>query len=145
MKDEICYLEDKEIASTSVKKMLSDNYNVSVTDDFRVIADWISDNPDRFGVIIMDLKVPSKSLRVLETCKNYDDDLDHSSALYFIENFLAVHFPQCIEKIILLSEYLNELSNKGHKKKLEEFKTVYKSDPDVVKVLRSKINEIIKK
>ena len=146
MKTKICYLEDREATSEAVKKMLKgDNYDVLVTDDFRVIADWISDNPDRFDVIIMDLKIPSRSIRVLETCKDYDDAHDHSATLYFIKNYLAVHFPQCVEKIILLSAYLGELSDKGHREQLEKFKTIDKSDPDITKMLRFKINEILEK
>jgi CheY-like chemotaxis protein len=145
MRTKICYLEDKKNVSKTIRKVLNDNYDVLVTDDFRVLADWISDDPDQFDVIIMDLKVPSISMRVLETCKDYDDEHDHSSSLYFIKHFLDVKFKQCIKKIIILSAYLDELSNKGHKKQLEKFITVNKSDPDAIKILCSKINDILKK
>jgi CheY-like chemotaxis protein len=141
----ICLVEDNPSNAKGVREgLLDEGCDVLSTDDFRTMADWISDTPNCIDVIIMDLMVPSESLHSLETCKDYNDEIDHSSTLYFIEHFILPLYPQYAERIIILSAYLNDLRSKGHGKQLSRFITVNKQEPDVINTLRSKINAIKK-
>jgi len=54
----ICVLDDSPDILPIVE-VLSNNYEVSLTDDYRDIADWISEDSNYFDIFILDLVLPS--------------------------------------------------------------------------------------
>jgi CheY-like chemotaxis protein len=142
---DILHVQEDDVENDDEYDNYENDIDLTVTKDFRDLAEWITEDPNRFDVIIMDLKVPSKVMRMLPSCKDYNDEFDHSSSLYFINHFLDEKLKKSENKIIFISAYLNELRAQGHATQIDKYVNIHKEHPDFVNVLRTKIKELILK
>lgn len=132
----ICYLEDSGSALI-IQNVLCEikSYNIRCTDDYRDVAEWITEDPDYFDILILDLNLPVRSLRFIPGCSDYVEETHYSPTLYFIYKYLLSKFPMLKERIILFSAYIDEYRHKGCGDQLDEFVIIDKSDPRCVENL----------
>jgi len=142
----VCCLEDSSSVMPVFDHLTTvEGYKLNITDDYRDLADWISEDRDFYDIYILDLKVPSYSLQSMPHFKNYDKGEHFSPTLYFMDNYLINEILGFENKVIIISAYFNDyVGNKNFTAKLHRYRKVDKNDPEFMIKLKSHMNSIIK-
>jgi hypothetical protein len=141
---QIAILEDSGSVLLIEDPLREAGYETIDTYDYRDLVSWLIDEPDGYDILILDLMIPSGSLKYIRGCKDYNADIHHSPTLYFLKQYLLKNHPELQKRIILFSAYFDEMRNKGHGDFLEQFITVSKHGADSVDKLLREIDAIVK-
>lgn len=140
----ICLLEDSGSAFLIQDVLRNEGHTLYSTYDYRDIAEWITENPDYFDVLIFDLMLPTHSLSFIPGCKDYQVEGDKSPTLYFIKHFLFNRFPELEKITVFFSAYYDEFTQDIQKGELSHIPIIEKNSPhyveELLKILAKTIN-----
>jgi CheY-like chemotaxis protein len=146
----ICYFEDDGSAAR-LEDVLNDieGYTVETMHDYRDLAEALELEPECFDILIMDLILPEadqENMKRIQACSLYDSQVDLSPTIYFINHFISDRCPKFIDRIVLVSAYINDLiKKKGFKEQFKGFEIINKNDPDAVGKVLANVDAIVKK
>jgi len=114
MKKNVLLVEDDGAALGFVDALeVIHGYDIFLTANWAYVSSWLDDKPGHkdFYALIFNLRVPAYKLAEYAG-RPYDEKIDVSPSLYFIEYFIRPRYPLLLKKIIIVSAYVDEVNVK---------------------------------